>query len=69
MIRLYSRTPTIKMKNLRKIIVLFAFIFIAGIYVTVVTVNTSLNKYDNSKDTVEIQKDTLHLLKAEKKTV
>ena len=58
------------MKNLRKIIALFAFIFLAGIFIAVITVNTSLNKTDTSKETtVEIQKDTLYLLKAEKKTV
>lgn len=57
------------MKNLRKIIALFAFIFLAGIYITVITINTSLNKDDIPKETVEIQKDTLYLLKAEKKTV
>ncbi|MFY9242329.1 MAG: hypothetical protein WAO74_04810 [Polaribacter sp.] len=57
------------MKNLRKIIALFAFIFVAGICITVITVNTSLNKTEVTKETVEIQKDTLYLLKAEKKTV
>jgi hypothetical protein len=57
------------MKNLRKIIALFAFIFLTGIFVTVITVNTSLNKSEVTKETVEIQKDTLYLLKAEKKTV
>ena len=57
------------MKNLRKIIALFAFIFIAGIGVTVLTVNTSLNKKEAPKETVEIQKDTIYLLQAEKKTV
>lgn len=56
------------MKNLRKIIALFAFIFIAGIFVTVMTVNSSLNKPEDPKETVEIQKDTTYLLKAEKKT-
>ena len=60
---------TIKMKNLRKIIALFIFIFLAGIYITVITINTSLNKEDTPKETVEIQKDTLYLLKAEKKSV
>lgn len=54
------------MKNLRKIIILFAFIFIAGITVTVITINTSLNKKDTTQSTVEIHKDTLYLLKAEK---
>ena len=57
------------MKNLRKIIVLFAVIFLTGVIVTVKTVNTSLNKTETKKETVEIQKDTLYLLKAEKKTV
>ena len=57
------------MKNLRKIIFLFAFIFITGIFVTVITVNTSLNKSVYSNETVDIQKDTLYLLQAEKKTV
>ena len=57
------------MKNLRKIIALFAFIFITGICITVMTVNTSLNKENPPKETVEIQKDTLYLLEAEKKTV
>ena len=57
------------MKNLRKIIALFAFIFLTGIFITVITINTSLNKNDIPKETVEIQKDTTYLLKAEKKTV
>lgn len=57
------------MKNLRKIIALFAFIFLTGICITVITINTSLNKSDIPKETVEIQKDTISLLKAEKKTV
>lgn len=57
------------MKKLHKIIALFAFIFVAGIFVTVMTVNTSLNKSEITNETVEIQKDTLYLLQAEKKTV
>ncbi|MEE9408788.1 MAG: hypothetical protein V3V28_12015 [Polaribacter sp.] len=57
------------MKNLRKIIALFLFIFIAGIFVTVITVNTSLNKTVHSNETVEIQKDTVSFLKIERKTV
>ena len=55
------------MKNLRKIIALFAFIFLAGIFIAVITVNTSLNKNEIPKETVEIQKDTTYLLNAEKK--
>jgi|AntRauMFilla1563_2_1112583.scaffolds.fasta_scaffold08217_3 preprotein translocase subunit SecG len=58
------------MKNLRKIIALFAFIFLAGILITVITINTSLNKSElQNNPTVKVQKDTLYLLKAEKKTV
>ncbi len=57
------------MKNLHKIIALFAFIFITGIIVAVISINTSLNKIEITEETVEIQKDTLYLLKVEKKTV
>tara|TARA_B110000503_G_scaffold135493_1_gene216206 strand:+ start:907 stop:1080 length:174 start_codon:yes stop_codon:yes gene_type:complete len=57
------------MKNLRKIIALFVFIFLAGIFITVITIKFSLNKSEVLNETVEIQKDTLSLLKTEKKTV
>ncbi|WP_170062911.1 MULTISPECIES: hypothetical protein [Polaribacter] len=57
------------MKNLRKIIALFLFIFITGIVVTVMSINSSLNNNNVEKELVEIQKDTLSLLNAEKKTV
>jgi uncharacterized protein YpmB len=57
------------MKNLYKIITLFAIIFVAGIFLTVITVNSSLNKFETEEKTVEIQRDTVYLLKAEKKTV
>ena len=58
------------MKKLRKIIALFAFIFVSGIFITLMTINTSLNKSDSSTEiTVEVQKDTLPHLKVEKKTV
>ena len=56
------------MKNLRKIIVLFAVIFITGIAVTILTVNSSLNKTEVPIKASEVQKDTTYLLKAEKKT-
>jgi DNA phosphorothioation-dependent restriction protein DptG len=65
--RLYNRRPNFRMKNLRKIIALFAFIFVVGIYLTIRTVNTSLNKTETPQETVEIQKDTTYLLNAEKK--
>ncbi len=55
------------MKNLRKIIAFFLFIFITGIIVTVVSINTTLNK----KTPTEIvkAKDTVYLLKKQQKTV
>lgn len=59
------------MKNLRKIIALFALIFVTGVYLVIETVSTSLNKVDEKttpQETVEIQKDTIYLLNGEKKT-
>jgi len=56
------------MKNLHKIIALLAFIFITSIILTVFSINTSLNKIETTEKVVEIQKDTLYLLKAENKT-
>ncbi|WP_189663218.1 MULTISPECIES: hypothetical protein [unclassified Polaribacter] len=56
------------MKSLRKIIALFAFILIAGICITIATINTSLNKSDlKNESTVEINKDTLYRLKVKRK--
>jgi hypothetical protein len=57
------------MKNLRKIIALFAFIFLIGICIAVITINTSLNKIETKNETVEIKKDTISFLILEKKTV
>ena len=57
------------MKNLRKIIGLFLLIFIAGIAVTVVSINTTLNKNELQKSTIEKQKDSLDLVKAKKHIV
>lgn len=59
------------MKNLRKIIALFALIFVIGVYLVIETVSTSLNKVDEKttpQETVEIHQDTTNLLKAERKT-
>ncbi|TVZ56376.1 hypothetical protein OD91_1661 [Lutibacter sp. Hel_I_33_5] len=56
------------MKNLRKIIALFLFIFLAGVLITVRSINTTLNKQP-AQETVESKKDTLYLIEAEKKTV
>ena len=57
------------MKHPRKIIAFFAFIFLTGILITIITINTSLNKSEITNETVELQKDTIYFLKAEKKTV
>ena len=54
------------MKHPRKIIAFFAFIFLTGI---LITINTSLNKSEITNETVELQKDTIYLLKKKKKTV
>lgn len=55
------------MKNLRKIIALFLFIFIAGIIATAVSINATLNKKTPEK-TVKV-KDTVYLIKSLKKNV
>ena len=57
------------MKNLRKFIALFSFIFLAGILITVILVNTTLNKNKKPKETVEVQKDTLSIRKTNNKTI
>jgi|TARA_B110000908_G_scaffold159088_1_gene200913 cell division protein FtsB len=57
------------MKNLYKIITLFAIIFVAGIFLTIATLKSSLNKLDALEKTVELQKDSIYSLKAKKKTV
>ncbi|WP_298762850.1 hypothetical protein [uncultured Polaribacter sp.] len=57
------------MKNLRKIIVLFIFIFLTGIFITVATVNSSLNKKDTKKTILEVKRDTTYLLQAEHKNI
>ena len=54
------------MKHPCKIIAFFAFIFLTSI---LITVNTSLNKSEITNETVELQKDTIYFLKAEKNTV
>lgn len=70
--RLYRKILYIlnfKMKVLYKIITLFAILFITGIFVTAITINYSLNTFDIRIKTIEVKKDTLYLLKQEKKTV
>jgi hypothetical protein len=56
------------MKNLYKIITLFAVIFIAGVYLTVITVNSSLSKFETQEKKFKVQKDTICVLKTENKT-
>ena len=57
-----------KINNLYKIITLFAVIFIVGVYLSLITVKSSLNKFETQKKIVEIERDTKFLLKADKKT-
>ncbi len=57
------------MKKLHKIIAFFSFIFLTGILIAVITINTSLNKTEITKKTIEVQKDTIYLLKVENKTI
>jgi hypothetical protein len=66
---IYKRMNYFRMKNLYKIVSLFAIIFVTGIFLTVTTIKSSLNKFDALEETVELQKDTIYLLKAENKTV
>lgn len=56
------------MKKLKKIIALFLFIFFAGITISIISINKTLDK-KTSTETVESYKDTIILLKAEKGTV
>lgn len=57
------------MKNLRKIIALFIGIFITGIIVTVVSINSTLKKEQPKEDSVKVVQDSTYLLKSEKKAV
>jgi hypothetical protein len=57
------------MKNLRKIIALFLFIFITGIVVTVKTVQKTLLKNELPQKTFEAKKDSINLYKNKKSTV
>lgn len=57
------------MKNLRKIIALFLFIFITGIVMTVKTVQKTLHKSDFPQKTVDMKKDTICIYKNKKCTV
>jgi hypothetical protein len=55
-------------KDLRKIIALFIFIFVVGTAVIIGSINQKLDEKSN-KETVEISKDSLELEAKEKKTV
>ncbi|MBG7611961.1 hypothetical protein IU405_06840 [Polaribacter sp. BAL334] len=57
------------MKNLRKIIALFLFIFFTGIFVTVKTVQKTLRKSELPQKTVDAKKDSINLYKNKKSTV
>ena len=53
------------MKKVRNSILLFLVIFLIGIGVTIVTISSSLHKEDKVEETIQLQKDTAFLLKAE----
>ena len=51
------------MKKLRKIILLFIFIFITGIFITVIIIRASLEK-NNTEQTSVLKEDIGYLLKS-----
>jgi len=55
-------------KNLRKIIALFIFIFVVGTAITIVSINKKLDT-NTPKETVEISKDSTESKKKDQKTV
>ncbi len=56
------------MKDLRKIIALFIFIFVVGTTITLVSINHKLEN-KNTKETVEVSKDSTESFSKDKKTV
>ena len=68
MIRLYYRNNLLKVKDLRKIIAFFLFIFVVGTAVIIGSINQKLD-HNNSQETVEILKDSTNYELKEKKTV
>jgi hypothetical protein len=68
MSRLYYRNNLLKVKDLRKIIALFLFIFVVGTAVIIGSINNKLDS-NQSKETVEISKDSAQSESKEKKTV
>jgi len=56
------------MKNLLKIIAFFLFIFLAGIFATVVSVNKTLKK-ETHQETVKVSQDSLKKYEKTRKTV
>lgn len=57
------------MKNLRRIIALFLFIFITGIVVTFKTVQNTLRKTELPQKNVDAKKDSICIYKNKKSTV
>lgn len=68
MARLYYRNNLLKVKDLRKIIALFLFIFVVGTAVIIGSINQKLDQ-NQTKETVEISKDSTQSELKEKKTV
>ncbi len=68
MSRLYYRNNLLEVKDLRKIIALFLFIFVVGTAVIIGSINQKLDS-NQTKETVEISKDSTQSESKEKKTV
>jgi hypothetical protein len=68
MFRLYYRNNLLKVKDLRKIIALFLFIFVVGTAVIIGSINQKLDS-NQTQETVEISKDSTQSESKEKKTV
>ena len=68
MFRLYYRNNLLKVKDLRKIIALFLFIFVVGTAVILGSINHKLDT-NQTQETVEISKDSTQSELKEKKTV
>ena len=68
MLRLYYINNLLEVKDLRKIIALFLFIFVVGTAVIIGSINQKLDS-NQTKETVEISKDSTQSESKEKKTV
>ena len=56
------------MKHFSKIIALFIIIFITGIFITVLNINTPINS-DSPSESIKNKKDSLHFKQLDNKTI